>query len=80
LTVLDYAVPPERRSFPRRTIIVAAVFAFSLVAGVCFAFVAEYFDFVKLARPEEYQNWRRLRDQVSASVGRIVKPRSRRRS
>jgi tyrosine-protein kinase Etk/Wzc len=69
LTVLDYAVPPERRSFPRRAIIVLAVFLFSLAAGVAFAFVAEYFGYIKTARPEEYQGWR----DVAGEFARLVR-------
>ncbi len=68
LTVLDYAVPPERRSSPRRAIIVGVVFLFSLAAGTVFAFVAEYFWFVKAARPEEYQGWRGLAGELSAVI------------
>ncbi len=60
LTVLDHAQPPERRSFPRRAIIVLAVFLFSLAAGIAFAFVAEYFAFIKSERPAEYQGWREV--------------------
>ena len=69
LTVLDYAVPPERRSFPRRAIIVLAVFLFSLAAGIAFAFVAEYFGYIKTARPEEYQGWR----DVAGEFVRLVR-------
>ena len=65
LTVLDYAVPPERRSFPRRAVIVVAVLLFSLVAGVSLAFVAEYFGFIRVARPEEYEGWRSIRDELA---------------
>ena len=72
LTVLDYAVPPERKSFPRRTIIVGAILVFSLVAGVCFAFVAEYLDFMRTARPEEYKVWRRLGTEISGLLGRLL--------
>ena len=68
LTVLDYAVPPERKSFPKRVIIVGLVFLFGLGAGVAFAFVAEYFGFVKSARPDEYQSWRDIRDEFVASL------------
>jgi len=68
LTVLDYAVPPERRSFPRRTRIVAVVLAFSLVAGAAFAFAAEYFQFIKTERPEEYANWSRIRADAARAV------------
>ncbi len=67
LTVLDYAVPPERRSSPKRTFIVAIVFLFSLAAGAAFAFVGEYFGFLRSARPDEYQNWRNVRDELAAS-------------
>jgi capsule polysaccharide export protein KpsE/RkpR len=79
LTILDYAVPPDRRSFPRRTVIVAAVLLFSLAAGVCFAFVAEYFGFIKSARPDEYQGWRGIRDELSGPVRRLRSVLSRKR-
>ena len=72
LTVLDYAVPPERRSSPRRAAIVAVVFLFSLAAGLCFAFVAEYFDFLRVSRPEEYGGWRRLGTEVSGLLSRLL--------
>ena len=73
LTVLDYAVPPERRSFPRRLVIVFAVFVFCLVAGVVFAFVADYFDFLKNSRPEEYQGWLSIWNQLLTSF-RLLRP------
>jgi tyrosine-protein kinase Etk/Wzc len=60
LTVLDYAVPPVRRSSPRRSLIVAVVLLFSLAAGVAFVLISEYFGFVRAARPDEYENWRSL--------------------
>ncbi|MBN2464194.1 hypothetical protein JXD38_01025 [candidate division WOR-3 bacterium] len=78
LTVLDYAVPPERRSFPKRMVITAVVFLFSLVAGIAFALTAEYFGFIKSARPEEYQGWRAIRDELAASV-RILRSKPPRR-
>lgn len=68
LTVLDFAVPPERKSFPKRSIIVAVVFLFSLAAGVAFAFAAEYFGFIRSARPDEFEKWRGIRDELVASV------------
>jgi tyrosine-protein kinase Etk/Wzc len=64
LTVLDYAQPPERRSFPRRTVIIGAVLAFSFFAGIAFAFVGEYFAFIRVARPEEYQGWRAVTSEL----------------
>jgi tyrosine-protein kinase Etk/Wzc len=60
LTVLDYARPPERRSFPTRFKIVILVFLFGLAAGCVFAFGAEYFDDLKLSKPDEYRAWVQL--------------------
>jgi tyrosine-protein kinase Etk/Wzc len=71
LTVLDYAQPPERRSSPRRTVIVGAMLVFSLLAGILFAFIAEYFVYIKAARPEEYQGWR----DVAGELVKLVRGR-----
>lgn len=60
VTVLDMAVPPERRSFPRRFLIVLGVFAASLAFGVAFAFTAEYFDSIRESRPDEHARWQAL--------------------
>jgi len=68
LTVLDSAVPPERRSFPRRSFIAVVVLLFSLAAGVSFSFVSEYFGFIRDSRPDEYEAWRSLKAQVQAPV------------
>jgi tyrosine-protein kinase Etk/Wzc len=70
LTVLDYAQPPDRRSFPRRSIIVGAVLLFGLLSGITFAFVADYFAFIKEARPEEYQGWRDIGGELARLVRR----------
>jgi len=80
LTVLDYAVPPERRSFPRRAVMVAAVFLFSLFLGIALAFLSEYFGYIRTARPEEFEGWQRLRGEFLASLSRIFRPGSRRQS
>jgi tyrosine-protein kinase Etk/Wzc len=79
LTILDYAVPPERRSFPRRVVIVGAVLLFSLVAGIGFTFVAEYFAVIQTARPEEYQGWREVAGELVKLVrgGRFADTRKR---
>ncbi len=71
LTVLDHAVPPERRSFPRRSVIVLAVFLFSLAMGIGFAFVSEYFQRIQAIRPGEYQGWQEIGSQF-AEMARYV--------
>jgi uncharacterized protein involved in exopolysaccharide biosynthesis len=70
LTVLDHAVPPERRSSPHRTVIIIVVLLFGLFAGIAFAFVLEYFGHIRDTRPEEYQSWQEVRSQFAAMAGR----------
>jgi capsule polysaccharide export protein KpsE/RkpR len=73
LTVLDYAVPPERRSFPRRSFIIGVVFLFSLAMGICFAAAAEYFRLIETARPDEAESWRGIREQLAHPFKRVVR-------
>lgn len=71
LTVLDYAVPPERRSFPRRLPIALIVFFFGLTSGACFAFVSEYFEHLQKFKPDEYQGWREAAGQLVGGLRHI---------
>ncbi|MEO0019489.1 MAG: Wzz/FepE/Etk N-terminal domain-containing protein [candidate division WOR-3 bacterium] len=57
LTVLDYAVPPQRHSFPKRSIFTIGGFVFSLALGVGFAFISEYFEYLRRVKAEEYASW-----------------------
>lgn len=63
VAVLDSAVPPERRSFPRRLLMVLVAFVFGLTAGVGLALVYEYFDQIRLLHPKEYEAWQMVRRQ-----------------
>ncbi len=73
LTVLDYAVPPDRRSFPRRFAIVMVVFLFSTAMGVAFAFVMEYFQNIRTASPAENEAWQGLGRQLLATTHRLTR-------
>jgi len=80
LTVLDYAVPPQRHSFPKRSIFTIAAFLFSLFAGIAFAFTTEYFQFLSVNKPEEYEKWRGLGNEFKSAVAgfaRLITFRSR---
>jgi capsule polysaccharide export protein KpsE/RkpR len=70
LTVLDYAVPPERRSFPRRTSIVLAVLFFSLLAAVVLVLLIDYFEHLRAAQPEAYRSWSVVGSQLAGIVRR----------
>jgi capsule polysaccharide export protein KpsE/RkpR len=71
LTVLDYAVPPQKKSAPKRALIVLAAFLFSLTAGVTLAFLLEYHAFVRRERPGEYAYWAAVGDEVSQLTRRF---------
>ncbi len=70
LTVLDYAIPPERKSYPRRLLIAAAAFLFSLIVGLSTALIADYVQGTRDSRPDEYQAWQALLEQVRGGLGR----------
>lgn len=73
LTVLDYAVPPQRHSFPRRSIITIAAFIFSLLWGISLALMVEYFDHLRATKPEEYERWRSLGKECRRTVERFYR-------
>lgn len=72
LTVLDQAIPPERRSFPRRFVIIIVVFAFSVAAGLCFVSVAEYFDHLRKTNPDEHRQWREVSNEIAAGTRSVA--------
>jgi tyrosine-protein kinase Etk/Wzc len=70
LTVLDYASPPERRSHPRRSVIVLAALVFGAAMGLVVTFLSEYFSVLRETRQDEYAAWANLASQLSALVRR----------
>jgi tyrosine-protein kinase Etk/Wzc len=55
IQVLDKAIPPERRSKPKRTFLVGLAGVLSLVGSVVFVFGLEYFKKSKQRNPEEFE-------------------------
>jgi uncharacterized protein involved in exopolysaccharide biosynthesis len=55
IQVLDKAVPPERRSKPKRTFLVGLAGVLSLFTSVVFVFGLEYFKKSKQRNPEEFE-------------------------
>uniref|UniRef100_A0A7C4CA66 Polysaccharide chain length determinant N-terminal domain-containing protein n=1 Tax=candidate division WOR-3 bacterium TaxID=2052148 RepID=A0A7C4CA66_UNCW3 len=82
LTVLDAAVPPQKKSSPKRTRIAGALFLFGLLSSGAYAFLGEYFLQLKQQKPEEYASWDPVRRQISAVAEVLLRPlrRSRRPS
>ena len=74
ITVLDRAVPPERRSFPRRAPMVSLALLVSLITTLTYAFTAEYFAQLRIARPDEYREWADVALQVK-TASRLIRRR-----
>ncbi len=55
IQVLDQAIPPEKRSRPKRTFLVALAGLLSLVTSVVFVFGLEYFKKSKQKYPEDFR-------------------------
>jgi len=60
ITILDYARVPEKKSFPKRSIIIITVAIISAIFGVIYAVISEYVDFIKKEKFEEYTNWQKI--------------------
>lgn len=68
ISILDRAEPPDVRSRPKRTLIVASTFGFSLLFAILFAAVMDYVARMRRNNIEDYQ---RLLDFRSAYLGWI---------
>ncbi len=72
ITVLDYARIPERRSFPKRRIIVFSAFLLSLFGGVLLAFGLEY----RRNLSQEsfiYQEWKKIKNAAKDDLALMHK-------
>ena len=65
ISVLDPADPPERKSFPKRGLMVLAAALFGVVVGIALAFLMEYFETIKRVDPDTYEGWMALRSQAA---------------
>jgi uncharacterized protein involved in exopolysaccharide biosynthesis len=77
LTVVDQAVPPERRSFPPRKLIVLLVIMASALTGATLAYLRELQRAAQLGDRPEYrsfqQAWRGARNELRAAL-RLRRP------
>jgi capsule polysaccharide export protein KpsE/RkpR len=64
---LDRASPPEKRSFPRRTVIVVFAFVLSIVFNVFLAFTIEYVQDVK-ANPKSHKTFIKIVKDLSDDI------------
>jgi uncharacterized protein involved in exopolysaccharide biosynthesis len=67
---LDRAIPPERRSFPKRKLMVVVAGLVSFVLSVIFAFIQEYASSVK-ERPEEKEQWDEIVESLKVDVSQF---------
>jgi len=72
ITVLDPPKVPEKRSFPKRTRMVAIAFGFSLVAGVAISFLWETWDRQR-QNERTWQEWQRIAQTLKGDVRRVFR-------
>ncbi len=72
LSVLDRAVPPERKSRPRRAMIVLIGFLASFLLGIFSAVFFEYLEGLQAANPEAYRAWREVAVQIRSLFSRTT--------
>jgi capsule polysaccharide export protein KpsE/RkpR len=64
ITVLDFARIPEKKSFPKRLVIILIVCISSFVFSILGTIAYEYFENLKKTNPLEYQSWNNVFIQV----------------
>ena len=71
ITVVDPAVPPQRRSSPKRSVLVLMAFVLGAIASTSWALGAEYLDRVRRKDEALYQEFVGLRREAAANkIGR----------
>ena len=72
ITVIDRAVPPDRKWSPKRRVIVILTFVFGCMVAVLSALLSEYFRRTKAERVDEFQalssSWTDLRTGVRSII------------
>lgn len=78
VTVIHEATPPRKRSWPRRSVMVAAALAVGLVMGVFAAFVRDYGDRQRQQHNRDYVEFRELLSRIRAELLGLIgrRPRS----
>uniref|UniRef100_A0A7V0Z704 Polysaccharide chain length determinant N-terminal domain-containing protein n=1 Tax=candidate division WOR-3 bacterium TaxID=2052148 RepID=A0A7V0Z704_UNCW3 len=64
---LEQATPPEKRSFPKRTLIVLFAFFLSIVFDILLAFILDYFNEVKKS-PHSHQTFINTLNSISEDI------------
>lgn len=68
--ILDVAAPPEKKSWPKRSLIVIFAFVLSLAASVLLTFILEYDEDVK-QNPGRHPEFINFRNQLQSDLSRL---------
>ena len=70
--ILDKAVPPVKRTSPKRTITVLFMGFLSLIFSFIWINIAEYFNSLK-SNEEDYHKWKQIKSQLRSDIIKIFK-------
>lgn len=71
IQVLDYAVPAEKKTKPKRANIVIFSCLFATIISLIYIFVLEYFNNIRLVKKNEYKTWQTMVDSIKNDISRL---------
>ena len=80
MTLIDSAVPPQRRSSPRRTLFVIIAMVFASMFGLFWAFAAAHLERIRLEDRDTYDNFSRLVRGIREEIRHVIRAIVRRRA
>jgi uncharacterized protein involved in exopolysaccharide biosynthesis len=80
ITVIDMAVPPQRKSKPKRALLTIIAFVFGGMFGLALAFSSDYLERIRREDRELYEDFSTLMRGVRDEVGQAIRGAFRRKS
>jgi uncharacterized protein involved in exopolysaccharide biosynthesis len=80
ITVIDPAVPPQRRSWPKRALLVTLALVLGFMVSTAWAFGADYLDRARQDGESDYLEFASLMTRARQDVSRMLSRKSRRES
>ncbi len=70
--VLDYAVPAEKKTKPKRSKVVILSCLFCTIAAIIYVFIEQYFSRLHSRSNDEYRSWERLIGMIKSDFTKVL--------
>ena len=71
LQVLDSAVPAEKKTKPKRAVVVILSCVFCTVVAILYIFVVNYFERKREEFPEDFDKWQKISDWIKSDFSKV---------